>query len=68
MKKTLRFERRLAAAQENAIEVMETYKQEIELLRMRRDASGNTFVKTCCQQDIDQLTAEKRAIEDQLIG
>ena len=68
MKKTQRYERRLAAAREDAIEVMKTYKQEIREQEIRRDASKNGFVKTCCQQEIDQLKAEKEAIEAEVIG
>ena len=68
MKKTQRYERRLAAAREDAIEVMKTYKQEIREQEIRRDASKNGFVKTCCQQEIDQLRAEKEAIEAEVIG
>ena len=68
MKKTQRYERRLAAAREDAIKVMKTYKQEIREQEIRRDASKNGFVKTCCQQEIDQLRAEKEAIEAEVIG
>ena len=68
MKKTQRFEKRLAAAREDAREVMETYKREIELERVRMNASRNGFVKTCCQQTIDQLKAEKDAIDMEVIG
>ena len=68
MKKTQRYERRLAAAREDAIEVMKTYKREIELERTRMNASHNGFVRQCCQQNIDQLTAEKNAIEAEVIG
>ena len=68
MKKTLRYEKRLEAAREDAIEVMKTYKREIELERTRMDASKNGFVRTCCQQNIDQLKAEKDAIEAEVVG
>ena len=68
MKKTLRYEKRLEAAREDAIEVMKTYKREIELERVRMNASRNGFVKTCCQQNIDQLKAEKDAIEAEVVG
>ena len=69
MKKTQRYERRLADAKSgNDIEVMMTYKHEIEIQRTRRDASRNSFVRTCAQQEIDQLTAEKDAIEEEVIG
>ena len=68
MKKTQRYERRLAEARENAIGIMERYKAEIEREMARRNSSHNSFVKTCCQQTIDQLTAEKRAIEEAVVG
>ena len=68
MKKTLRYEKRLAAAREDAIEVMKTYKREIELERTRMNASKNGFIRTCCQQNIDQLKAEKDAIEAEVVG
>lgn len=68
MKKTLRYEKRLAAAREDCREVMETYKHEIELERVRMNATQNGFIKTCCQQNIDQLTAEKQAIEEEVVG
>jgi hypothetical protein len=63
MKKTQRYERRLAEANENLIDVMRTYTAEIEKERARQKASRNGFVKTCCQQNIDQLTDEKNAID-----
>lgn len=68
MKKTQRYERRLAAAREDAIEVMKTYKAEIEAQRTRMNASRNGFIRTYCQQQIDQLSAEKDAIESEVIG
>ena len=68
MKKTLRYEKRLEAAREDAIEVMKTYKREIELERVRMNASRNGFIRTCCQQNIDQLKAEKDAIEAEVVG
>ena len=68
MKKTLRYEKRLEAAREDCREVMETYKREIELERVRMNASRNGFVRTCCQQNIDQLKAEKDAIEAEVVG
>ena len=40
MKKTQRYERRLAEAREDAIEVMKTYKREIREQEIRRDARG----------------------------
>lgn len=68
MKKTLRYEKRLEAAREDAIEVMKTYKREIELERTRMNASKNGFIRICCQQNIDQLKAEKDAIEAEVVG
>ena len=68
MKKTQRFEKRLAAAREDCIEVMKTYKHEIEMERTRMNASKNGFVRTCCQQTIEQLTAEKNAIDMEVNG
>ena len=68
MKKTLRYEKRLAAASEDCREVMMTYKREIELERVRMNASRNGFIGTCCQQNIDQLKAEKDAIEAEVVG
>ena len=68
MKKTQRYERRLAEARENAIGIMEQYKAEIEREMTRRNSSHNSFVKTCCQQTIDRLMAERRAIEEELVG
>ena len=68
LKKTQRYERRLAAAREDCREIMEAYKQEIRQQEIRRDASKNGFVKTCCQQEIDQLKAEMDAIEMEVVG
>ena len=68
MKKTQRYERRLVLAKDDVIEVMETYKKEIEALKGRMNASKNGFIRTCCQQEIDQLKAEKEAIEMAVVG
>ena len=65
---TQRYERRLAEAREDAIGVMKMYQAEIEKEKARQRASRNGFVRTCCQQTIDQLTAEKRAIEAEVVG
>ena len=65
---TQRYERRLAEAREDAIGVMKLYQAEIEKEKARQRASHNGFVRTCCQQTIDQLTAEKRAIEAEVVG
>ena len=69
MKRTQRFERRLKDAQVgNEIEVHKTYKREIREQEIRRDASKNGFIRTCCQQEIDQLKAEMDAIEMEVVG
>ena len=68
MKKTQRYEKRLAEAREDAIGILEQYKAEIAREKVRQNASHNAFVKTCCQQTIDQLMAEKRAIEEVVVG
>ena len=69
MKKTQRYEKRLAEAMEgDLISVLTEYKTEIEREKVRQNASHNGFVRTCCQQTIDQLMAEKRAIEEELVG
>ena len=69
MKTTQRYERRLAEAQEgDLISILKLYKTEIGRETARMRASHNAFVRTCCQQTIDQLTAEKRAIEAELVG
>lgn len=68
MKKTQRYEKRLEVAREDCREVMETYKREIEHERTRMNASKNGFVRQCCQQNIDQLKAEKDAIEAEVVG
>ena len=69
MKRTQRFERRLKDAREgNEIEVLQTYKREIEMQRTRMNASHNGFVRSCCKQEIDQLKAEHDAIEMEVAG
>ncbi len=69
MKRTQRFERRLKDAQEgNEIEVLETYKREIDMQRKRMNATKNGLIKTCCRQEIDQLKSEKDAIEAEVVG
>ena len=67
MKKTQRYERRLVEAREDTIGVMEQYKAEIEREKTRQNASHNEFVRTCCQQEINQLKAEKDAIELEVV-
>ena len=69
MKKTQRYEKRLAEAQEgDLISILNLYKTEITREQTRKNASHNAFVRECCQQTIDQLTAERRAIEAELVG
>ena len=69
MKRTQRFERRLKDAQEgNEIEVLETYKREIDMQRKRMNATKNGFIKTCCRQESDELKSEKAAIEAEVVG
>ena len=68
MKKTQRYERRLAEAREDAVGGMKLYQAEIEAQRDRMNANHNGFIRTCCQQEIDQLTAEKMAIEEVVVG
>ena len=69
MKRTQRYENRVREAREgDLILVMRWYSEEIEKERGRQRASRNGFVRECCQQTIDQLTAEKRAIEEELVG
>lgn len=64
----IEYERRLNTAKLDAVEVMILYKTEIEAERARMNASHNGFVRECCQQEIDQLMAEKRAIEVEMVG
>ncbi len=69
LKKTQKFERRLADAKTgNEIEVLKRYRREIKEETIRRDASHNGFVKTCAQQQINQLKAERDAIEMEVVG
>ena len=68
MKRTQRFERRLEEAREDITGVMKTYIREIGVQKARRDASRNGFVRICAQQEIDRLTAEKNAIELEIVG
>ncbi len=63
MKHTARFERRMQDARAELVEVMKTYKKEIAQETARRNGTRNSFVKACCQQNIDQLTAERDAID-----
>ena len=67
MKKTQRYERRLEVARTDCKEVMLTYKREIELQKARQ-RTKNRFIWICAQQEIDQLKAEKDAIEEEVVG
>ena len=40
----------------------------VEARRDRINASKNGFVRQCCQQEIGQLTEEKRMIEAEVVG
>jgi len=67
MKKTQRYERRLAEAREgDLISVLTEYKTEISREQTRMNASHNEFVKTRCQH-IDQLMSEKNTIETEVV-
>ena len=69
MKRTQRYENRVREAREgDLILVMRWYSEEIEKEKARQRSSRNGFVRECCQQNIDQLSAEKRAIEEELVG
>ena len=65
----VRYENRAREAREgDLIGVMRWYSAEIERERDRQRNSRNGFIRQCCQQTIDQLTAEKRAIEEEMVG
>lgn len=67
MKRTQRFERRLKEAKAgDGIMVLRTYESEIQKEQKRQRSSRNAFVWTCCQQEIDQLTAERDAIDKEV--
>ena len=69
MKRTQRYENRAREAREgDLILVMRWYSEEIEKERSRQRSSRNRFIRECCQQTIDQLSTEKRAIEEELVG
>ena len=69
MKRTQRYENRVREAREgDLILVMRWYSEEIEKERSRQRSSRNRFIRECCQQTIDQLSTEKRAIEEELVG
>ena len=64
-----RYERRLAAARNgNEIEVLKTYKHEIEIQRTRKNSSTNGFIRQCCAQEIRTLTNERDRIERATVG
>lgn len=59
-----RLERRMRDALEgNEREVLQHYNAEIAAERNRKAQSHNAFVRQCCDQQIERLTAEKRLIE-----
>lgn len=45
----------------------EDNKWEIDAQWTRMNASHNCFIRTCCRQEIDQLRAEKDAIEAEVV-
>ena len=59
-----RLERRMREAlQGNEREVLERYNKEIAAEKSRKAQSHNAFVRQCCDQQIERLSAEKRLIE-----
>ena len=40
----------------------------IEKEKARMNASNNGFVRICCRQKIEELIAEKSAIEEEVVG
>ena len=59
-----RLETRMRDALEgNEREVLEKYNREIAQERDRKAHSRNAFVRQCCDQQIERLSAEKRLIE-----
>ena len=59
-----RLERRMREAlQGNEREVLERYNKEISAEKSRKAQSHNAFVRQCCDQQIERLSAEKRLIE-----
>ena len=55
------------ALEGNEREVLERYKREIAAERDRKAHSRNAFVRQCCDQQIERLSAEKRLIEQATI-
>ena len=59
-----RLERRMRdALAGNEREVLERYNAEIAAEKTRTAQSRNAFVRQCCDQQIERLSAEKRLIE-----
>ena len=59
-----RLERRMRDALEgNEREVLEHYNAEFAAERNRKTQSHNTFIRQCCDQQIERLLAEKQQIE-----
>ena len=59
-----RLERRMQdALSGNEREVLEKYSREIAQERDRKTHSRNAFIRQCCDQQIERLSAEKRLIE-----
>ena len=63
-----RLETRMRDALEgNEREVLEKYNREIAAERNRKAHSRNAFVRQCCDQQIERLSAEKRQNEQATI-
>ena len=64
-----RYERRRKEAKAgNASLIVREYDKDIRAQKDRQNHTKNRFVRTCCQQEIDSLRAEKTRIEDEFIG
>ena len=66
MKKTERYKRNLKEAQKGFLfleDILDEYEMKIREQKIRQQATKNRFIWTCCQQEIDQLTAEMNSIE-----
>lgn len=64
-----RLERRMRdALAGNEREVLERYNTEIAAEKNRRAQTHNAFIRQCCDQQIERLSAEKRLIERVTIG
>ena len=69
MMKIQRYKRWLAEARDgDEISALHTFKQEIEAQKTRMNASHNGIIRQCSRQEIDQLRAEKEAIELESVG